>query len=108
MGRSFPWASSHASDHNFDLEISRPEKTTRAFLAGGVPAVAAPLAQECGTGPAAHLPQAPVMSAYTLKDATVYLTYSTTARGLEFMMGYHGFLDRAPPGRSEADSPHAA
>ena len=48
------------------------------------------------------------MSAYALKDRTVYLTYSTTARGLELMMGYHGFLDRAPPGRSEADSPHAA
>jgi predicted dithiol-disulfide oxidoreductase (DUF899 family) len=25
-----------------------------------------------------------------------YLTYSTTARGLEFMMSYYGFLDRAP------------
>jgi predicted dithiol-disulfide oxidoreductase (DUF899 family) len=41
------------------------------------------------------------MSAYTLKDGTVYLTHSTTARVLEFMMGYHGFLDRAPLGRSE-------
>jgi len=48
------------------------------------------------------------MSAYALKDRTVYLTYSTTARGLELMMGYHGFLDRAPLGRSEGDSPHAA
>ena len=57
MGWSFPWASSHGSDYNFDLDISRPEKATRAFLAGGVPAVAAPLAQECGTGPAAYLPR---------------------------------------------------
>jgi hypothetical protein len=33
------------------------------------------------------------------------LTYSTTARGLEFMMGYYGFLDRTPLGRNEGDPP---
>jgi len=33
------------------------------------------------------------------------LTYSTTARGLEFMMVYYGFLDRAPLGRNEGNSP---
>lgn len=105
MGWSFPWASSNASDYNFDLEISRPEETTREFLAGAVPAVAAQLAQECGTEPAAYLSEAPVMSAYALEDGTAYLTYSTTARGLEFMMGYYGFLDRAPLGRNEGDPP---
>src|SRR6266568_1587206 len=105
MGWSFPWASSHGSDYNFDLEISRPEEATREFLAGGVPAVAAQLAQECGTEPAAYLSEAPVMSTYALEDGTVYLTYSTTARGLEFMMGYYGFLDRAPLGRNEGDPP---
>ncbi len=96
MGWSFPWASSHASDYNFDLEISHPEETTREFLAGAVPAAAAQLAQECGTEPAAYLSEAPAMSTYALDYGTVYLTYSTTARGLEFMMGYYGFLDRAP------------
>ena len=105
MGWSFPWASSHASDYNFDLEISRPEEATRQFLAGGVPAVAARLAQECGTEPAAYLSEAPVMSAYALEDEIVYRTYSTTARGLEFMMGYYGFLDRTPLGRNEGDPP---
>ena len=105
MGWSFPWASSHGSDYNFDLEISRPEEATREFLAGGVPAVAAQLARECGTEPAAYLSEAPVMSAYALEGETVYLTYSTTARGLEFMMGYYGFLDRAPLGRDEGDPP---
>jgi predicted dithiol-disulfide oxidoreductase (DUF899 family) len=105
MGWSFPWASSEGSDYNFDLEISRPEEATREFLAGGVPAVAAQLAQECGTEPAAYLSEAPVMSAYALQDGAVYLTYSTTARGLEFMMGYYGFLDRAPAGRDEGDPP---
>src|SRR5260370_14408155 len=29
MGWSFPWASSHGSDYNFDLEISRPQEATR-------------------------------------------------------------------------------
>jgi predicted dithiol-disulfide oxidoreductase (DUF899 family) len=31
-------------------------------------------------------------------------SYSTGARGLEFLMGYYPFLDRAP-GRGEGDSP---
>ena len=105
MGWTFPWASSYGSDYNFDLEISRPEEATREFLAGGVPPVAAELAQECGTEPVAYLSEAPVMSAYALEDGTVYLTYSTTARGLEFMMGYYGFLDRTPLGRNEGDAP---
>ena len=105
MGWTFPWASSYGSDYNFDLEISRPEEATREFLAGGVPPVAAELAQECGTEPAAYLSEAPVMSAYALEDGTVYLTYSTTARGLEVMMGYYGFLDRTPLGRNEGDAP---
>jgi predicted dithiol-disulfide oxidoreductase (DUF899 family) len=45
------------------------------------------------------------MNAYAVRDGVVYLTYSTTARGLEFMMGYYGFLDRAPAGRNEGDPP---
>ena len=105
MGWTFPWASSYGTDYNFDLEISRPEEATREFLADGVPPVATQLAQECGTEAAAYLSEAPVMSAYALEDDTVYLTYSTTARGLEFMMGYYGFLDRAPLGRNEGDPP---
>jgi len=105
MGWTFPWASSSGSDYNFDLEISRPEEATREMLAGGVPPVVTRLAEECGTGPAAYLSEAPVLSSYALEDGTVYLAYSTTARGLEFMMGYYGFLDRTPAGRNEGDPP---
>ena len=105
VGWSFRWASSHGSDYHFDLEISRPEEATRQMLAGGVPPVAVALAQECGTEPAAYLSEAPVMSSYALEDGAVYLAYSTTARGLEFMMSYYGFLDRAPFGRNEGDPP---
>ncbi|MGE5131690.1 MAG: DUF899 domain-containing protein [Gemmatimonadota bacterium] len=105
MGWSFPWASSYGSDYNFDLEISRTEEATRQALAGGVPPAAAEMAGECGTEPAAYMSEAPVMSTYAIEDGTVYLTYSTTARGLEFMMGYYGFLDRTPLGRNEGDPP---
>ena len=105
MGWTFPWASSYGTDYNFDLEISRPEEVTRAALAGDVPPVVTRLADDCGTEPAAYLSEMPVMSSYALDGATVYLTYSTTARGLEFMMGYYGFLDRSPLGRNEGDPP---
>ena len=105
MGWTFPWASSYGTDYNFDLEIFRPEEVTRAALAGGVPPVVTRLADDCGTEPAAYLSEMPVMSSYALDGGTVYLTYSTTARGLEFMMGYYGFLDRSPLGRNEGDPP---
>jgi predicted dithiol-disulfide oxidoreductase (DUF899 family) len=105
MGWTFPWASSYGTGYNFDLEISRPEEVTRAALAGGVPPVVTRLADDCGTEPAAYLSEMPVMSSYALDGGTVYLTYSTTARGLEFMMGYYGFLDRSPLGRDEGDPP---
>jgi len=85
--------------------MTKHKETTRELLAGGVPPIAVELAQECRTEPAAYLSESPVMSAYALEDGTVYLTYSTTARGLEFMMGYYGFLDRAPLGRNEGDQP---
>ena len=105
MGWSFPWASSGGTDYSFDLEISRPVEATRELLAGGAPPVVTELARECGTEPAVYLSESPVLSSYARQDGVVYLTYSTTARGLEFMMGYYGFLDRAPAGRDEGDPP---
>jgi predicted dithiol-disulfide oxidoreductase (DUF899 family) len=104
MGWNFPWASSYGSDYAFDLEIAYPEETARGWLADGVPPVAARNAQACGTDPAAYVSERPVMNSYTLEDETVYLTYSTTARGLEFMMVYYGVLDRTPLGRNEGDA----
>jgi predicted dithiol-disulfide oxidoreductase (DUF899 family) len=35
------------------------------------------------------------MSAFALADGAVYHTYSTYARGMEFLMGYYPILDRA-------------
>jgi predicted dithiol-disulfide oxidoreductase (DUF899 family) len=101
MGWDFPWASSHGSDYAFDMGTSYPLETARGWLAGGVPPVAAKNAEECGTEPAVYVSESPIMNTYTLEDGTVYLTYSTTARGLEFMMVYYGLLDRTPLGRDE-------
>jgi predicted dithiol-disulfide oxidoreductase (DUF899 family) len=43
------------------------------------------------------------MSAFTLSDGVVYHTYSAYARGLDVLMGYYQWLDRAPKGRNEGD-----
>jgi predicted dithiol-disulfide oxidoreductase (DUF899 family) len=94
MGWSFPWASSFQSDYNFDRETSNPEETVRGWLAGGVPPIVARNAEMCGTEPLGYMSERPAMSTYAVEDGNVYLTYSTTARGLEFMMDYYAFLDR--------------
>jgi predicted dithiol-disulfide oxidoreductase (DUF899 family) len=103
MGWDFPWASSDGGDYAFDLEVAHPTEVARSWLAGGVPPVAALMADACGTEPAVYVSESPILNTYTLEDGTVYLTYSTTARGLEFMMVYYGLLDRTPLGRNEVD-----
>jgi predicted dithiol-disulfide oxidoreductase (DUF899 family) len=52
--------------------------------------------------------QGPGFSAFVLDDGAVYHTYSTGARGLEFLMGYYPILDRAPNGRGEGDATQVA
>ena len=44
-----------------------------------------------------------MVSAFALEDGAVYQTYTTTWRGLEFIMGYYPILDRASKGRDEGD-----
>ena len=44
------------------------------------------------------------MSAFVLEDRSVYHTYSVGARGVEFLMGYYGILDRTPKGRDEGSA----
>ena len=43
-------------------------------------------------------------SVFTLEAGAVYQTYSTTGRGIEFLMGYYGVLDRMPKGRDEGEA----
>jgi predicted dithiol-disulfide oxidoreductase (DUF899 family) len=104
MGWSFPWVSSQGSDFNFDFGASHTEAELAPILQGNLGPVPG-LAAECGTDPAGYLAEGPVLSAFALEDGVVYHVYSTSARGLEFMMGFYGFLDRAPKGRAEGDPP---
>ena len=109
MGWSFPWVSSAGSDFNFDFGVSRTEEQTREefepMIAAGTPPVVDHLASASGTDVVGYLSEGPGFSAFVSDDGAVYHTYSTTARGLEFLMGYYPSLDRAPKGRNEADSP---
>jgi len=111
MGWNMPWVSSARSDFNFDFGYSRTEEQTReAFapmLEAGAPPGIEDNASSSGTDVTGYLTQGPGFSAFVLDDGAVYQTYGTTARGLEFLMGYYGILDRTPRGRDEGDSSEA-
>jgi predicted dithiol-disulfide oxidoreductase (DUF899 family) len=104
MGWTFPWAST-ADDFNSDFGAAYTEQELKPFLDSGqlgpVPAMAA----QCGTDPARYLSERPVLNVFALAGGAVHHTYSTTARGLEVLMGYYGMLDRVPLGRNEAGEP---
>ena len=115
MGWTFPWASSHDGDFNFDFNVSFTEEQQRKGLIeynyerGGhamdateVPEPVAQFAATCGTDAATYTRDRPGMSAFTLEDDLVYHTYSTFARGLDGLWGMYQWLDRAPKGRNEA------
>jgi len=108
MGWNMPWVSSARSDFNFDFGYSRTEEQTReAFapmLEAGAPPGVEDNASSSGTDVTGYLTQGPGFSAFVLDDGDVYQTYGTTARGLEFLMGYYGILDRTPRGRDEGDA----
>jgi len=105
MGWSFPWVSSAATDFNYDLGFSHTAEEGRAvveeMMKGGIPPIVDHNARATGTDPASYMTESPGFSAFALEDRVVYHTYSTTWRGLEFVMGYYPILDRAPKGRAE-------
>ncbi len=109
MGWTFPWASSADSAFNFDFGVSRTEEQTREWIKpmieAGVPPVVDHLASACGTDVVGYLSEGPGFSTFVLDNGDIFHIYSTTARGLEFLMGYYPILDRAPKGRNEVDSP---
>ena len=67
------------------------------------PPVVSRFAAECGTDPVGYLAEGPGLSVFARSDDDVYMTYETTARGLEPVMVYYGILDRTPRGRDEGD-----
>jgi predicted dithiol-disulfide oxidoreductase (DUF899 family) len=104
MGWSFNWASSHGSDFNADLGFSSSlEETQQAIepMLDQLPAVALRNAKVAGTDIYGYLTELFGFTAFTLEDGIVCQTYSTTGRGVEFLMPYYGILDRAPKGRDE-------
>ena len=91
MGWTFPWASSHGSDFNWDYDVSfRPEALAKNdvdynYARGAFPS-----------------DEGPGLSAfYRDDDGAVYHTYSTFARGLDMFIGAYHLMDVAPLGRDE-------
>jgi len=102
MGWRLRWVSAAPSDFNFDLGASATGAVTPPGE-GGLPAIVAQNAAAAGTDVAGYLTEAPVVSVFALQDGVVYQTYTSTWRGVEFLMGYYPILDRLPKGRDEGD-----
>ncbi len=92
------------SHFNRDLGFTHTEEELRPFLEGEIPPTVQQNAEASGTDVVGYVTEGPGLSAYALSDGVVYRTYVTSARGLEFAMGYYGLLDRTPRGRDEGDS----
>ena len=107
MGWSLNWASSYGSDFDRELGFSSSEEETRAWVespqSAALPAIARRNARASGTDLVGYLTEGFGFNAFVLDDGTVYQTYSTTGRGVEFLMTYYGVLDRAANGRDEAE-----
>ena len=106
MGWSIPWVSAAHGDFNVDLGFSSSEEKTREWaepVLDQMPPIAGRNATESGTDVVGYLTELFGFSAFALEDGAVYHTYSTTGRGVEFLMGYYPILDRAPKGRDEGD-----
>ncbi len=119
LGWTFPWASSHGGDFNYDFTVSITEKQQREGtveynyrrepgikddqdLSDGDGSLGT-IAASSGTDAATFIRERPGMSAFVLEDGVVYHTYSTFARGLDILWGMYQWLDRAPKGRNETD-----
>jgi len=114
LGWTFPWASSHGGDFNFDFNVAFTEEQQRAgdveynyqrrdhaMDASPVPEPVARFAASCGTDARSFSRDRPGMSAFALDDGVLYHTYSAYARGLDGLWGAYQWLDRAPRGRNE-------
>jgi predicted dithiol-disulfide oxidoreductase (DUF899 family) len=114
MGWTFPWASSHGGDFNFDFNVAFTKEQQREgdveynYRRGGhamdettFPEPVVRIAASCGTDAPTFSRERPGMSAFVLEDGIVYHSYSTYARGLDGLWGMYQWLDRAPKGRSD-------
>jgi predicted dithiol-disulfide oxidoreductase (DUF899 family) len=106
MGWSIPWVSSANSDFNFDFGASFDVEQMREQMPpeDQLPPIAGQNAEATGTGLAEYISEMFGASVFTLQDGSVYQTYATTGRGVEFLMGYYPILDRMPKGRDEGEA----
>jgi predicted dithiol-disulfide oxidoreductase (DUF899 family) len=113
MGWIIPWVSAANTDFNFDLGASSTKEQTleaggkniaAANLEDELPPIARQNAAACGVDVLEYILEAPMVSVFALEDGSVYQTYASTWRGVEFIMGYYPILDRAPNGRDEGDA----
>jgi predicted dithiol-disulfide oxidoreductase (DUF899 family) len=101
MGWQIPWASAANTDFNYDLGVSARPGEVQLPPGATLPPIVPHNAAVAGTDVPGYLSESPVVNVFTLQDGDVYQTYSTTWRGLEFLMNYYSVLDRAPKGRDE-------
>jgi predicted dithiol-disulfide oxidoreductase (DUF899 family) len=106
MGWDVPWVSTSRTTFNADLGFSHAADAGRDVVeqmigSSGIPPIVEHNARLAGTDPAGYMTESPGFSSFVLDDGVAYHTYSTTWRGLEFLMGYYPILDHAPKGRDE-------
>jgi predicted dithiol-disulfide oxidoreductase (DUF899 family) len=106
MGWDVPWLSTSRTTFNADLGFSHAEDAGRDVVeqmigSSGIPPIVEHNARLAGTDAAGYMTESPGFSSFVLDDGVAYHTYSTTWRGLEFLMGYYPILDHAPKGRDE-------
>ncbi len=109
MGWRIPWVSDGDSRFSFDYGFASTEEAVREWLvpmlkSGIAPPIIEHNARATGTDPVSYLSEGFGFNAFVLDDDVVYHTYATTARGVEFVMGYYPILDRTPNGRGEGES----
>jgi predicted dithiol-disulfide oxidoreductase (DUF899 family) len=68
-----------------------------------LPPIATQNANATGTDVVTYLSEGWGFNTFVRHNGSVYHAYSTADRGVEFLMGYYGILDRAPKGRDEGD-----
>jgi predicted dithiol-disulfide oxidoreductase (DUF899 family) len=104
MGWALPWVSTAHTDFSFDLGFSHEREIVTQVTEAALPPIVEHNARASGTDVAGYLTESPGFSTFVLDGDTVYHSYSTTWRGLEFLMGYYPVLDHAPKGRDEGEA----
>jgi predicted dithiol-disulfide oxidoreductase (DUF899 family) len=122
MGWSFDWVSSHGSDFNFDFGVSPAESGNEGAsplesnevamyrmlgdrrFRDSLPPIVALNAKGCGTDLDGYFSEGHGVSVFARKGKVVYHTYSSYARGTEFILSFYPILDRTPKARDEEGS----